>query len=1054
MSISAPFIRRPIGTSLLAAALLLSGILAFNFLPVASLPKMDFPVISVGAGLPGGDPQTMASAVATPLERQFGRIAAVNQMTSSSQLGSTGIALQFDLNRNIDAAARDVQAAINAARSQLPANLPSNPSYRKVNPADAPILLLGLTSDTMTVPQMYDSADSVLAQKLSQVQGVGQVFVWGSSQPAVRAEVNPTLLNKLGIGLDTVRNALNAANANRPKGKVSDSSRSYVFNDTDQLFTADQYRPLIMAYHNGAAVRLGDVAEVTDDVSDRRQLGLINGKSGVMLAVFRQAGANIIDTVDRVQAIIPYLQASISPAMKLSVVMDRTTSVRASVKDIERTLLISVVLVILVVFVFLRTVRATIIPSIAVPLSLVGTFGVMYLLGYSLDNLSLMALAISTGFVVDDAIVVLENITRYIEHGMGVVQATFKGAAEIGFTVLSMSTSLVAVFIPLLMMGGIVGRLFREFAVTLSVAIGVSLLVSLTTTPTMCAKFLRPAKEDEKHNIFYRASEWCFNTILNTYKHALGWVLRWQPVTLAVTIGVAILSGWLYYKVPKGFFPQQDTGRIMGTVIGAQDVSFQSMADKMRRYIKIVMADPSVDTMAGFTGGNTALNQGRFFLTLKPLDERGPCQKQHFWQACHYPSADDVINRLRGKLAVVPGATLILQSAQELTIGGRFGNAQYQYTLQSASIDELNSWAPRLLAKLRTLPELRDQNSDQQDKGLQARLVIDRDTASRLGITPQTLDNALYDAFGQRQVSTMYRALNQYHVVMEVAPQFQQTPEALQNIYLRSTQGTPVPLAAFTHFEPSNTPLAVNHQGQIPSATISFNLAPGVSLGEATTAIESAERSIGFPPTIQASFQGTAAAFQDSQSNMLVLIITALGAVYIVLGMLYESYIHPITILSTIPSAGVGALLALMLTNNELNVIGMIGIILLIGLVKKNAIMMIDVALEVERNQGKKPVDAIYDACILRFRPIMMTTMAALLGGLPLALGSGTGSELHRPLGITIVGGLILSQALTLFTTPVVYVYLDRVRLFLRGGADHALPSTAAPVTPRPSPAH
>ncbi len=871
MSISTPFIRRPIGTSLLAAALLLSGILAFTFLPVASLPKMDFPVISVGAGLPGGDPQTMASAVATPLERQFGRIAAVNQMTSSSQLGSTGIALQFDLNRNIDAAARDVQAAINAARSQLPANLPSNPSYRKVNPADSPILLLGLTSDTITVPQMYDAADSVVAQKLSQVQGVGQVFVWGSSQPAVRAEVNPTLLNKLGIGLDTVRNALNAANANRPKGKVSDDSRAYVFSDTDQLFTADQFRPLIVAYNNGAAVRLGDVAEVSDEVSDRRQLGLINGKSGVMLAIFRQSGANIIDTVDRVQKIIPYLQASISPAMKLGVVMDRTTSVRASVKDIERTLLISVVLVILVVFVFLRSVRATIIPSIAVPLSLVGTFGVMYLLDYSLDNLSLMALAISTGFVVDDAIVVLENITRYVERGMDVVQATFKGASEIGFTVVSMSTSLVAVFIPLLMMGGIVGRLFREFAITLSIAIGVSLIVSLTTTPTMCAKFLRTAtKGDDKHNIFYRTSEWAFNGLLGAYTHALKWVLRYQPLTLALTIAVAILSGWLYYKVPKGFFPQQDTGRIVGTVIGAQDVSFQSMAEKMRRYIEIAMADPAVDTMAGFTGGNTALNQGRFFLALKPLEARGHCQKQHFWESCHYPSADDVINRLRGKLAVVPGAALILQSAQELTIGGRFGNAQYQYTLQSADIDELNSWAPRLLQSLRKLPELRDQNSDQQDKGLQAKLVIDRDTASRLGITPQTLDNALYDAFGQRQVSTMYRALNQYHVVMEVAPQFQQTPEALQNIYLKSTTGSAIPLAVFTHFEPSNTPLAVNHQGQIPSATISFNLAPGVSLGQATNAIQRTEREIGFPPTITASFQGTAAAFQDSQSNMLV----------------------------------------------------------------------------------------------------------------------------------------------------------------------------------------
>ena len=1053
MSISGPFIRRPIGTSLLATALLLSGILAFNFLPVASLPRVDFPVIGVGAGLPGADPQTMASAVATPLERQFGRISAVNQMTSSSQLGTTSITLQFDLNRNIDAAARDVQAAINAARSQLPANLPSNPSYRKANPADAPVLILALTSDTMTVPQMYDAADSILAQKLAQVDGVGQVFVGGAAQPAVRAEVNPTVLNKLGVGLDTVRNALNAANANRPKGQVSNSTTSYSFTDTDQLFTADQYRPLIVAYNNGAAVRLGDVSEVLDSVSDRRNIGLANGKPGVLVIVFRQPGANIIETVDRVRALMPFLQSSISPAIDLTIAMDRTVTVRASVKDIETTLIISVILVILVVFAFLRTVRATIIPSVAVPLSLVGTFGGMYLLGYSLDNLSLMALAISTGFVVDDAIVVLENITRYVEHGMNAAQAAFKGASEIGFTVISMSVSLVAVFIPLLMMGGIVGRLFREFAVTLSIAIGVSLLVSLTTTPTMCAKFLRPPKK-EKRNYFYRGSEWVFEKLLLTYRHSLTWVLDHQPVTLVVTILVACLSVFLYIKVPKGFFPQQDTGRIMGGVMAAQDISFQSMSDKMTRYVDIVMKDPAVDSVVGFAGGNTALNQGRFFMMLKPLERRSTCKPKHFWQSCPNVSADDVINRLRGKLAVVPGATLILQSAQDLTIGGRFGNAQYQYTLQSANLDDLNKWAPRLLTKLRTLPQLRDQNSDQQDKGLQAKLVIDRDTASRLGITPETLDNALYDAFGQRQVSTMYRPLNQYHVVMEVAPQFQQTPEALQDIYLRSTAGTPVPLAAFTHYEPSNTPLAVNHQGQVPSVTISFNLAPGVSLGEATQAIADAERTIGFPPTIEASFQGTAAAFQDSLSSEPILILTALITVYIVLGMLYESYIHPITILSTLPSAGVGALLALLLTHNELNVIGTIGIILLIGLVKKNAIMMIDVALEVERSQRKKPVEAIFDACILRFRPIMMTTMAALLGGLPLALGSGTGSELHRPLGITIVGGLFVSQLLTLFTTPVVYVYMDRIRLALRGGEENLRPEPSSPGTPRPSPAH
>jgi multidrug efflux pump len=1064
MSISAPFIRRPIGTSLLAAALLLSGILAFNFLPVASLPRVDFPVIQVSASLPGADPQTMASAVATPLERQFGRISAVNQMTSTSQLGSTSIVLQFDLNRNIDAAGRDVQAAINAARSQLPANLPSNPTYRKANPADAPILILALTSDTETVPQMYDAADSILAQKLAQVAGVGTVFVGGSAQPAVRAEVNPTLLNKLGVGLDTVRNALNLANANQAKGQASNDTTSWSFSDNDQIFTADQYRPLIVAYNNGAPVRLGDVADVEDSVSDVRNIGLLGsaadnssgtgGKPSVLIIVFRQPGANIIETVDRVVALMPYLQSSISPAIKLSIALDRTITVRASVKDIEFTLLLSIILVILVVFAFLRTVRATIIPSIAVPLSLVGTFGGMYLLGYSLDNLSLMALAISTGFVVDDAIVVLENITRYVEQGMDAVQAAFKGAAEIGFTVLSMSTSLVAVFIPLLLMGGIVGRLFREFAVTLSIAIGVSLLVSLTTTPTMCAKFLRPPAKDERHNRIYRGSEWVFDKTLALYSHALKWVLEYQLVTLIVTILVACLSVYLYYIVPKGFFPQQDTGRLGGSVQAAQDISFQAMRGKMERYVQIVMKDPAVSTIVGFAGGNTVSNQGRFFIMLKAQGLRSTCTNRHFWQSCPNVSADDVINRLRGKLAVVPGATLFLQSAQDLTIGGRQSNAQYQYTLQGEDLNELNTFAPQLLTKMRALhQQLTDVNTDQQDKGLQAQLIIDRDTASRMGVAAQDIDNALYDAFGQRQVSTMYRPLNQYHVIMEVAPQFQQTTEALQNIYLRSTTGTPIPLAAFTHFAPSNMPLAVNHQSQFPSVTISFNLVPGVSLGQATQAIQDAQRSIGFPTTISASFQGTAAAFQDSLSNELVLIVTALITVYIVLGMLYESYIHPITILSTLPSAGVGALLALLLTHNELNVIGTIGIILLIGLVKKNAIMMIDVALEVERTQGKKPAEAIYEACLLRFRPIMMTTMAALLGGLPLALGTGTGSELHRPLGITIVGGLIVSQALTLFTTPVVYVYLDRVRMFFRGGEDTSLVEGSSGA-PTPSPAH
>ncbi len=799
MNISAPFIRRPVGTSLLAAALLMAGALAFNFLPVAPLPQVEFPVIQVGAGLPGASPETMASAVATPLERQFGRIAGINQMTSTSQLGSTSVVLQFDLNRNIDAAGRDVQAAINAARSQLPANLPGNPNYRKVNPADAPILILALTSDLLTLPQMYDAADSILSQKLAQVEGVGQVFVGGGAKPAVRAELNPTLLNMLGVGLDTVRTALTSANANRPKGEVADPVNAWTWDANDQIFLADQYRRLIVSYHNGAPVRLGDVGVVQDSVEDIRNVGLSGGKPAVLIIVFRQPGANIIATVDRVRAALPRLKSSISPAIDVSVVLDRTTTVRASVQDIEFTLLISVILVILVVFAFLRTFRATLIPSVAVPLSLIGTFGVMYLLGYSLDNLSLMALAISTGFVVDDAIVVLENITRHIEDGIPPVAAAFQGAREIGFTVLSMSTSLVAVFIPLLLMGGIVGRLFREFAVTLSVAIAVSLLVSLTVTPMMCAKFLRSA-DNEKHGAIYRFSEKFFDTILGLYRRALKLVLRHQPLTLLITIATAALSVYLYIIVPKGFFPQQDTGRISGAVQAAQDISFAAMKEKMTQFVSLVMKDPAVETIVGFAGGNTSANQGRMFITLKPLSERKV-------------SADQVIGRLRRQLAVVPGATLFMQSAQDLTIGGRQSQAQFQYTLQGENLDDLNHWAPLLLDKFRKLPELRDVNTDQQDKGLEATVIIDRDTAARLGVAAADIDNALYDAFGQRQVSIMYKPLNQYHVVMEVAPEFSQSTEALQNIYVRASNGTAVPLAAFAHFGPSNTPLAVSHQG-------------------------------------------------------------------------------------------------------------------------------------------------------------------------------------------------------------------------------------------------
>jgi multidrug efflux pump len=1018
MNISAPFIKRPIGTSLLAAAVLIAGALAFQFLPVAPLPQVEFPVIQVNAGLPGASPATMASAVATPLERQFGRIAGIDQMTSSSGQGSTTIILQFDLDRDINAAARDVQAAINAARGQLPANMPQNPSFWKANPADAPILILTLTSDAIPLPRIYDAADSILAQKLSQVQGVGQVFIWGGARPAVRVDVNPTILNKLGVGIDQVRSALASANANRPKGQLGNGADSWMVADTDQLFRAAEYRPLIVAYNKGGAVRLADVANVQDSVEDVHHYGKSNGKDAVLAVVFRQPGANIIDTVDRVRALLPELKASIPRSIDVTVAMDRTTTIRASVHDIELTLLISIILVILVVFAFLRSLRATVIPSVAVPLSLIGTFAVMYVLGYSLDNLSLMALAISTGFVVDDAIVVLENITRYQELGMGPVPAAFRGAREIGFTVLSMSTSLVAVFIPLLLMGGIVGRLFREFAVTLSAAIGVSLLVSLTTTPTMCAKFLRPL-DQQQHGRAYRFGESLFDGLLALYRGALRWVLRHQSLTLLVTVGTACLSVYLYVVVPKGFFPQQDTGRLGGALHAAQDISFSAMAHKMDQFVKIIRQDPAVDAVTAFAGGHGGPNSGGGFITLKPLSERKV-------------SADQVIARLRRKLAVIPGATLYLQSAQDLTIGGRPSAAQFQYTLQDQDLEELNNWTPRLLAKLRTLPELRDVNSDQQDHGLEAHVVIDRDTAARLGVAAQDVDNALYDAFGQRQVSTMYEELNQYHVVLEVDRPFQRSPEALQNIYVRSSSGTEVPLSAFTRFEPSNTPLAVNHQGQFPSVTLSFNLAPGISLSQATEAIEGAERSIGFPAAINASFQGTAAAFMHSASTEPILILLALVTVYIVLGVLYESFIHPITILSTLPSAGVGALLALLLTRNALDVIGLIGIILLIGIVKKNAIMMIDFALDAERREGKSPVDAIYEACLLRFRPIMMTTMAAMLGALPLALDRGTGSELHRPLGITIVGGLMVSQALTLFTTPVVYLYMDRVQQWAR----------------------
>ncbi|MDQ2979674.1 MAG: multidrug efflux RND transporter permease subunit [Acidobacteriota bacterium] len=1013
MSLSAPFIRRPVATTLLTVAIALAGGIAYKLLPVSPLPQVEFPTINVSAGLPGASPETMASSVATPLERQFGRIAGVTEMTSSSSQGSTNITLQFDLNRNIDAAGRDVQAAINAARGQLPANLPNNPNYRKVNPADAPILLLSLTSDVYGRARMYDVASSILQQKLSQVRGVGQVVVGGGALPAVRVELNPTALNNNGLALEDVRVALATANANRPKGSLSGGGRTWSLSTTDQLLKAADYEPLIVRYHSAAAVRLKDIARVTDSVEDIRTGGLSNGKPAVILIVFRQPGANIIATVDRIRALLPHLQASIPPVVKLNVVIDATRTIRASVKDVQITLLISIALVILVVFLFLRSVRSTLIPSVAVPISLVGTFGVMYLLGYSLDNLSLMALTVATGFVVDDAIVVVENITRHLEKGMQPHEAALLGAKEIGFTVISISISLVAVFLPILLMGGIVGRLFREFAVTLSAAIAVSLLVSLTLTPMMCAKLLRP-HGGETHGRLYGASERGFKWILARYEKSLGWVLRHQPLTLAVTLATMAATVFLYAKVPKGFFPQQDTGRLNGSIQADQDTSFQAMQTKLSEFVKTVMADPEVETANGFLGGTS--NSGRMFVALKPKEERTS-------------DADHIIARLRGKLAHVPGASLFLQPVQDLRIGGRPGGAQYQYTLQGDNPQELFQWAPRVMQRLRKLPELADVNSDQQNRGLQASLTIDRATASRLGITPQAIDNTLYDAFGQRQVSTMYMQLNQYHVVMAVDSQFWQNPDGLKYVNVRAKDGSMVPLAAFTNYQPNTAPLTVNHQGQFPSVTISFNLPPGIALGTAVTAIQRAGAEIRLPSTIRGKFQGTAQAFQDSLANEPILIAAALLTVYLVLGILYESLIHPLTILSTLPSAGVGALIALLLFRTELSVIALIGIILLIGIVKKNAILMIDFAIDAERKDGKSPEEAIFQACLLRFRPITMTTMAALLGALPLAIGRGTGSELRRPLGIAIVGGLVFSQMLTLFTTPVVYLYLDRFRL-------------------------